>query len=159
MAGQQSGDPGPFRVGPKILLCLVPLLSLGLLGLVPSLVLALRRRRVADLVGAAVFGLLQLGLYVSIGLTEEKNSEYVLSSAGSIALMLLWLAAPVHFLIADARGQARRAVPQPAAAWYPPPQYPAAPPSLPPAVAPAPAQDELQQLGELLRRQSQDGKQ
>ncbi|WP_457028324.1 hypothetical protein [Kitasatospora sp. P5_F3] len=164
MAGQQFGAPGPFRVGPKILFCLVPLLSLGLLGLVPSLVLALRRRRAVDVLGAVVFVLLQLTLYVSIGLSKP-DAQDSFSLIGGLALMVLWLGAPVHFLVLDARGGAAKAVPpaQPGA-WYPPPQYPAAPPTPPQPVpvqpapqASAPTQDDLQQLGELLRRQAQDG--
>ncbi|KQV23971.1 MULTISPECIES: hypothetical protein [unclassified Kitasatospora] len=166
MAGQQFGAPGPFRVGPKILFCLVPLLSLGLLGLVPSLVLALRRRRAVDVLGAVVFVLLQLTLYVSVGLSKPDGQD-VFSLIGGLALLALWLGAPVHFLVLDSRsgwGTPKTVPPVQTAAWYPAPQYPAAPPA-PPLPAPAqpapqasaPTQDDLQQLGELLRRQAQDG--
>jgi hypothetical protein len=174
MAGQQFGAPGPFRVGPKVLFCLVPLLTLGLLGLVPSLVLALRRRRAVDVLGAVVFVLLQLALYVSIGLTDPDSTNDF-DVVGGLALMVLWLGAPAHFLVLDSRygwGIPKTVPPVQPGVWYPPAQYPAAVPQPPlprqahpqPAVPQppvpqkaAPTQDDLQQLGELLRRQSQDG--
>ncbi|MFD0570510.1 hypothetical protein ACFQ0T_16405 [Kitasatospora gansuensis] len=57
-------------------------------------------------------------------------------------------------------GAPKTAPPAPPVGWYPPPQqqYPAPPaPPRPAPQAAAPTQDDLQQLGELLRRQAQDG--
>ncbi|MER5863841.1 hypothetical protein [Kitasatospora sp. NPDC002040] len=168
MAGQQFGAPGPFRAGPKVLLCLAPLVTLGTLGMVPPLLLALRRKRVWDVLGAVVFGLLQLLMYVSLGLTE-KGTETGWDLAGGFAVLALMLGAPVHLLVADSRsvwGTPKAAPPAPPAAWYPPPPYLAGaaqpqqahhPQQAPQPQRSAPTQDDLQQLGELLRRQSQDG--
>ncbi|MGW2397866.1 hypothetical protein ACWCYY_15115 [Kitasatospora sp. NPDC001664] len=167
MAGQQYGsNPGPLGVGGKVLLALVPLLSLGLLGMVPSLVLAVRRRRAADVAGAVVAGLLQLLVYVAVGLTDpDPDVASGLDLAGGLALFALWLGGPVHFLVMDTQQQWRSKAPAPAP-WYPPPVVPYQPqpqPSYPPRPQPQPqagpaTQDDLQQLGELLRRQAQEGR-
>lgn len=168
MAGQQYGsNTGPLGAGGKVLLALVPLLSLGLLGMVPSLVLALRRKRAADVVAAVVAGLLQLLVYVAIGLTDpDPDTASGLDLAGGLALFTLWLGGPVHFLVMDTQAQWRSKAPAPAPApWYPPPAvpyqqqpYPQAPQAPRPAQAGPATQDDLQQLGELLRRQAQEGR-
>lgn len=66
-------------------------------------------------------------------------------------MALLVFAAPTHFLLMDR--QVRVSV-APLVAWPLAPQPPAYQP--PSAQAPAPV-DELRQLGELLRRQAEDG--
>lgn len=178
MSGHQYGQFGPARGGPygwrgKLMCCLVPLLTLGLLGLVPSLLLALRRRRAVDVVGAVVFGLLTLTAFVTIGLLPADSKGTPGSNFLGGVIVVLWLAAPVHFLVLDSLrfwglpGSAPAPfVPvQQQAAWHRPtmvdaPPASAAAPAAPvgPAApaAPAPAPDDLQQLGELLRRQVQD---
>ncbi|MFJ8044439.1 hypothetical protein ACIRBX_28440 [Kitasatospora sp. NPDC096147] len=181
MAGQQYG---PFKVGPKILLALVPFLTLGLLGMVPSLVLALRRRRVADVVGAVLVGLVQLFVYVYLGLNDpDSDATNGLTVAGGFGLVALWLGGPAHFLVMDSRHiWGTGAQPPAPAAWYPQPplqaqpgyqpypQHPAPMPAPGPLPAPQPqpyppvqpqgpaTQGDLQQLGELLRRQAQEGR-
>ncbi|MFB7948473.1 hypothetical protein ACFC6L_26550 [Kitasatospora phosalacinea] len=159
----------PYRRGPSVLLALVPVLSCGLLGMVPSMVLAVDRRRRADKIGAAVFGPMQVALFVVAGLTPEGQPIDDLTAG--LLLLPLCLAAPVHFLLMNRRDQwpapaptpyphphpYAYAYPQPAAypqpthpqpahpqAAHPQPGYPAAPyppavPLAPPAPAPAPA--------------------
>ncbi|GAA2146743.1 hypothetical protein GCM10009760_36810 [Kitasatospora kazusensis] len=177
MAGQQYGQFGPARGGPygwrgKLLCCLVSLLSLGMLGLVPSLLLALRRRRAVDVLGAVVFGLLTLTVFVAFGLQPRSSASTPSDPLLGLAVMVLWLGSPVHFLVLDsprfwgmpgpvpapfvprqaqaAQAQAQagpgQAGPGPVTAWEPP------------TVADPPAPDDLQQLGELLRRQVRDGR-
>ncbi|WP_033258370.1 MULTISPECIES: hypothetical protein [Kitasatospora] len=173
----------PYRKGLTVLLALVPVLSLGLLGMVPSAVLAVDRRRPADLAGAAVIGLMQVGMFVAAAFTPKGEPIGNLTT-GLLVLPLL-LGTPVHFLLMNRRDQwpAARAAAKAAAhlSPYPHPHphsypgYPPAAPTLPApafpaqpaaAVQPAPAQPapaaptgaaELRELGELLRRQAGDG--
>jgi len=173
--GQFGAAPGgPSSRGIKTLYCLVPLLTVGVFGTVPSLVLAVRRRRAVDVVGAVVFGALQLTMYVCLGLKPGGSTDTVYDIVGAPAMVLLWLAAPVHFLLMDTRRFWGAALPQPGT-WQPsmhpsvpppPASYapagvmpgvmPAVLPPQPAATPPAPA-DDLQQLGELLRRQVREG--
>ncbi|MFE1318812.1 hypothetical protein [Kitasatospora phosalacinea] len=177
----------PYRRGPSVLLALVPVLSCGLLGMVPSMVLAVDRRRRADKIGAAVFAPMQVALFIVAGLTPEGQPIDDLTAG--LLLLPLCLAAPVHFLLMNRRDQWPAPAPAPApyphpyayaypqAAGYPQavahpqavthPQagYPTAPypPAAPhaPVAPPAPAAptgvSELRELGELLRRQAGDG--
>ncbi|MER5635968.1 hypothetical protein ABT095_03305 [Kitasatospora sp. NPDC002227] len=173
-SGARLGWPG------RLVCCLVPVLTLGMAGVVPSVVLAVRRRRPADVIWAVVFGLLQLGVYVALGLvpTEDHGNASVLAG---FAVVTLWLLAPVHYLVLDLprfwpQPKAEQVLapgygypPYQAPAAYGPPlgygpqaaaQTPAAPaPATPAAAAPGPARagDDLQQLGELLRRQVREG--
>ncbi|MFG2823824.1 hypothetical protein ACGFX4_30910 [Kitasatospora sp. NPDC048365] len=206
---------GPYRVGPTVLCCALPLLTLGILGMVPSTVLAVGRRRPVDIVGAVVFGLLQLTLYVSAALAPKAGGS-VWDTLGMIVVMPMWIGAPLHFLLMNRRSMwpgpkplaqpypqayptypptyptypQQAAYPQDATAYpqctpYPQP-YPAQPtygyppaaaapaatavpaaptpaapvPGQAPAQAPAPSAtgEELRQLGELLRRQAQEGR-
>ncbi len=156
MAGQQYGQFGPGPGGPygwrgRLLCCLAPLLTLGLLGVVPSLLLAARRRRAVDALGAAVFALLTLIAFITLGL-ESKNSA---NPALGGVMIVLWLGAPVHFLLLDQPrfwGLPGRA-PVP---FVPFAARPAQPEQRPAAPARDAEPDDLQQLGELLRRQVQD---
>ncbi|MEV4614419.1 hypothetical protein AB0K43_17745 [Kitasatospora sp. NPDC049258] len=194
MSGHPYGQSAPATGGPhhpgvKVLYCLVPPLTLGLLGMVPSLVLAVRRRRPVDLLGAVLFGLVQLTVYVCLGLSPDDGRGSAYSVLGGLCLFVLMLLAPAHFLLMDRARVWLAAGPQPApqlptgpmaamvpmaapampAAWpTPAPGWPPAPAPLPgPMSAPVPAQlpapapataDDLQQLGELLRRQAQEGR-
>ncbi|WP_033218748.1 hypothetical protein [Kitasatospora phosalacinea] len=101
----------PYRKGLTALLALIPVLTLGLLGTVPSMVLALDRRRRADKIGAAVFGLMQVALFVSIGLTPKD--EPIDNLTGGLLLLPLFLAAPVHFLLMNRREQWPATAPAP----------------------------------------------
>ncbi|MCX5211085.1 hypothetical protein OG689_17610 [Kitasatospora sp. NBC_00240] len=207
--GADQRPPGRFGVPGRVLCCLAPLLTVGLLGVVPSLLLAVRRKRVFDVIGAVLFCLVFVVFLVSIALAGGSKSPNTADTTGTVAMVLLWLGAPLHYLAMDRRPlwpAPVLAVPapyyQPAPpvqpvqpAWYPPPPVaplpmtgvPAptaeadpyalvaryhAPPAAgtpvagapaavePQPAAPAPARtgDDLQQLGELLRRQSREGR-
>ncbi|MEV4556994.1 hypothetical protein AB0K51_08340 [Kitasatospora sp. NPDC049285] len=154
---------GPYRPWVSALCAALPVLSLGLLGLVPSLVLAVGRRRRVDVVGAVVFGVLQLAVYVASGLTPRGEALNLV--VVGVALIPLWLGAPVHFLLMNRRRHwpaAKTAYPFPVQP-YPVPPYPTPPQAYP--AQPYPGQPvqptgaaELRELGELLRRQAGDGR-
>ncbi|MFD8478935.1 hypothetical protein [Kitasatospora sp. NPDC059673] len=168
---------GPYRIWVTLLCAAVPVLTLGILGMVPSLVLAVGRRRRADIVGAIVIGLMQLGLYVAAGLTPSGGKINTL--VGVLVLLPLWIGTPVHFLLMNQRrfwpdavaapppypypaypGYPASATTYPTGAPYPPPVAPPAVTTPPPAAAPGGVTGaaELRELGELLRRQAGDGK-
>ncbi|MEU9862729.1 hypothetical protein AB0D99_17840 [Streptomyces sp. NPDC047971] len=63
-----SALPG---VPARVALAVVPLLSLGVLGLVPSLVLALRRGTRGDWLAAVAFTALSVGWWFQVALTPE----------------------------------------------------------------------------------------
>ncbi|MGK4582712.1 hypothetical protein [Kitasatospora sp. HPMI-4] len=166
----QFGPPagGPYGWRGKLLCCLVPLLTLGLLGVVPSLLLALRRRSPVDVLGAVFLGAVQLTAYVCLGLVPPNPVHSTVNTVLGLSLVVLWLLTPVHFLVMDAPPlwSRRRQDAQPApVAPQPDHLYPTLPLSAPlpraarpPAPTPPPASeprtaDDLQQLGELLRRQ------
>ncbi|MDH6116663.1 hypothetical protein ABH930_001062 [Kitasatospora sp. GAS204A] len=160
MAGQFPGQfgpvvptaaKGPFGVGAKVLLCLVAVLTAGLLGFVPAVALAARRKRRVDVVGAVVFAALSLLMLVCAVIGGADKHAAVVNGLGEGTMALLVFAAPTHFLLMDR--QVRVSV-APLVAWPLAPQPPAYQP--PSAQAPAPV-DELRQLGELLRRQAEDG--
>ncbi|MFF0294439.1 hypothetical protein ACFYST_24060 [Kitasatospora sp. NPDC004614] len=169
---------GPPRIWVTLLCAAVPVLTLGMLGMVPSLVLAVGRRRRADIVGAVVIGLMQLGLYVGAGLTPEGGT--INNLVGLLLLLPLFLGTPVHYLLMNQRRFWPQAVATPPPYPYPAypgysasaPTYPsgtpypypapapvAQPATPPPAAAPGGATGtaELRELGELLRRQAGDG--
>ncbi|KDN83178.1 hypothetical protein [Kitasatospora cheerisanensis] len=113
---------GPYRIWVTLLCAATPVLTLGILGMVPSVVLAVGRRRRADIVGAVVIGLMQLAVFVEVGLTPSGGQ--INNLVGVFLLIPLWLGTPVHFLLMNQR----RFWPQPAT---PPPgyEYPAYPAS------------------------------
>ncbi|WP_329119701.1 hypothetical protein [Streptomyces sp. NBC_01353] len=65
--------PGPALPGlrARLALAVVPLLSLGVLGLIPSLVLALRRGTRGDWLAAVAFTALSVGWWFQVALTPE----------------------------------------------------------------------------------------
>ncbi|MGW2546589.1 helix-turn-helix transcriptional regulator [Kitasatospora sp. NPDC001574] len=69
---------GPYGVLGRVLVVLAPLLSIGLLGMVPSLLLAVRRRRAYDIVGAVAFA----GLFLAYGLTVREQEVALLLVRG-----------------------------------------------------------------------------
>jgi len=136
--GQSApATPRPFRVGVSVVLCLVPLLTAGVFGLVPAVALAVARRRAVDIVGAAVVCLLQLACYVCAGLAPKGADDSPYDRAGVALLIALWLLAPLHFLLMNRRSLWPAPAPYPATAWpaagpypqpgYPQPGYPQAP--------------------------------
>ncbi|MFI6152076.1 hypothetical protein ACIBCA_05240 [Kitasatospora sp. NPDC051170] len=183
--------PGRLGTTARVLFALAPVLTFGLLGAVPSLVLAVRRRRAYDIAGAVVFCGLLFALIVSAGIAGRLQNPTA-DVTGQITLFLLWFAPTPHFLLMDRREvwEAGRPAPQPSppAPSYAAPQAqpytspyaspyarttpgygtPAAPYAPAPSQAPttpatpvAPvtgATDDLKELGELLRRQSREGR-
>ncbi|WP_395294613.1 hypothetical protein ACF9IK_14445 [Kitasatospora hibisci] len=132
--------PGPYGAVGRTLCILAPLLSFGLLGMVPSLLLAIRRRRAYDFVGAVVFTGLFLAFLVSAGIAGGNGGGTVLDKLGTVSLVLLWFGAPLHFVGMDLRAvwDAGRSAPAPAA-YYPPPAPPPVSPYAATAITPYPA--------------------
>ncbi|MFE6055065.1 hypothetical protein ACFQ6N_30310 [Kitasatospora sp. NPDC056446] len=170
--------PGRFGTPARVLCALAPLVTFGLLGVLPPLLLAVRRRRAYDILGAAVFCALLLVMFVSAGIAGTlKNSTADIT--GQITLAVLWLAPTAYFLLMDRRAVWEAGPPRPhktplAAPPYGPPvaapyaatvpgygaPVPVAAPAATPVVPAAPASPaapetghDLRELGELLRRQ------
>ncbi|MEV7022407.1 hypothetical protein [Kitasatospora sp. NPDC093558] len=136
-----------------MLCALVPLLTAGVLGPVPSLVLALRRRRPYDIAGAVVYCMLLLTMVVCAGVAGDDKASAA-NAVGEVALGLLWLTPTLHFLVMDRRSL--WTTPPPAVPYLPPPVTPYGA-TMPGHAAPPPA-DDLRELGELLRRQAREGR-
>ncbi|MCG6498924.1 hypothetical protein [Kitasatospora sp. A2-31] len=118
--------PGPYGALGRTLCILAPLVSFGLLGMVPSLLLAIRRRRAYDFVGAVFFTGLFLAFLVSAGIAGGHSDGTVLDKVGTVALVLLWFGAPLHFVGMDLRAvwDAGRTAAAPYSAPAPPPVSP-----------------------------------
>ncbi|MFJ9845407.1 hypothetical protein ACIRYZ_34195 [Kitasatospora sp. NPDC101155] len=184
-AAGRAPVPGRFGVTVRVLCALAPLLSFGLLGAVPALLLAVRRRRAYDIVGAVVFCALLLTLIVSAGIAGSLKDPTA-DVTGGITLGVLWFTPTVHFLAMDSRAvwEAGRPAskyptsptgpsygPPAAPSYGPPVGSPYAPQAVSPyaatvpgygetAAALAPAAEtahDLRELGELLRRQAGEG--
>ncbi|GAA1974975.1 hypothetical protein GCM10009738_60700 [Kitasatospora viridis] len=167
-----------------MLCCLAVFLSAGLLGFLPPLLLAVRRRSRADWAGLVVVCLVEVGMLVCAGVAKPNSADGVANGVGMGLMVLMMFGGPVHFLLMNRRSVwARRApvaaAPYPAAPQYGPgpvpmpvpmpspyspvptavPVPPAPPvPTMPSAPttpsAPSAPVDDLRQLGELLRRQA-----
>ncbi|MFJ7910116.1 hypothetical protein [Kitasatospora sp. NPDC096204] len=120
----QAPIPGRFGVVARVLCALAPLLTFGLLGAVPSLLLAVRRRRAYDIAGAAVFCALLLAMVVSAGVAGSLKNPTA-DTTGQITLAVLWLLPTAHFLVMDSR-----------AVWLAGPPAPRAVPSAVPYAVP-----------------------
>ncbi|MEU6232583.1 hypothetical protein [Kitasatospora sp. NPDC047058] len=119
---------GPFGVLGRILWALVPLVTIGLLGVIPSLLLAIRRRRVYDVIGAVVFTGLFASYLICAGVAGSIKDAPTADTIGMVSMMLMWFGAPLHFLAMDLRvvwDAGRPKTPAPAA-YYAPPVAPAA---------------------------------
>ncbi|MEV6977910.1 hypothetical protein [Kitasatospora sp. NPDC093806] len=135
-------QPGPYGVLGRVLVVLAPLLSFGLLGMVPSLLLAVRRRRAYDVVGAVLYAAAFLAYVICMGIAGSypKGDAPTADAVGTSMMILMWFTPPVHFLLMDRQvvWAAGRTVqpPAPVGPYAPQPGYgyPAAP------VAPTPAQ-------------------
>ncbi|GAA2807461.1 hypothetical protein GCM10010441_35310 [Kitasatospora paracochleata] len=123
---------GPYRVGTTVLCCALPLLTFGVLGMAPSLVLAAGRRRAVDIVWAVVFGALQLTFFVCAGLAPHGSTDTVYDNVGAASMVALWFGAPVHFLVMNRR------VSWPAPKVFAPPPNPYAVPGYPAQPYPTP---------------------
>ncbi|MFJ5232478.1 hypothetical protein ACIQBJ_21610 [Kitasatospora sp. NPDC088391] len=131
---------GPYRTWVTVVCAAIPVLTLGILGMAPSVVLAVGRRRRADIVGAVVIGLMQLTLYIEMGLTPKDGQ--ISNLVGVLILVPLWIGTPVHFLLMNQRRFWPAAEAAPAAYGYPaaaPQGWPTAAPAHPTAGYPATA--------------------
>ncbi|MFJ8433691.1 hypothetical protein ACIQ9P_20560 [Kitasatospora sp. NPDC094019] len=138
---------GPYGVPGRVLVVLASLLTVGLLGMVPSLLLAVRRRRAYDILGAVVYAGLFLTYFICIGIAGSygKGGAPVADAVGTTTMLLMWFTPPVHFLLMDRQvvWSARRPAapagvaphPQPAGYGYPSTQ----PYGAPQPYAPAPS--------------------
>ncbi|MFG2913220.1 hypothetical protein ACGF0D_10060 [Kitasatospora sp. NPDC048298] len=117
----QAPIPGRFGVLARVLCALAPLLTFGLLGAVPSLLLAVRRRRAYDIAGAAVFCALLLAMVVSAGVAGSLKNPTA-DTTGQITLAVLWLLPTAHFLVMDSRAVWLAGPPAPQAVPYAVPQ-------------------------------------
>ncbi|MFE7563143.1 hypothetical protein [Kitasatospora sp. NPDC057500] len=137
---------GPYGVPGRVLVVLAPLLSVGLLGMVPSLLLAVRRRRPYDILGAVVYAGLFLTFFICMGIAGSypKGDAPLADAVGTTMMVLLWFTPPVHFLLLDRQvvwSSGRSAQPPAPAGSYAPPAgygYPA--PAAPVQPYPQPAQ-------------------
>jgi hypothetical protein len=92
-----------WRVLLRVVLTLIPLVSIGVLSWVPLLRLALLRRRARDWVGCAVVAVLSTGGFVLGGYTDDENDWQ--TNTGVSTILVLAVVTPVYFLIADLRRQ------------------------------------------------------
>lgn len=167
MYGPAPGPPArPGTPGKVILLRLLfasfPFWSLGLLAWVPSLRIAMLRRRRLDWAAFVLFAVLSAVDIVAIALVpEEHDAGMTLAGAG---FLLLIAAATTHAVLADRfprtpampAAAPPRAHPHPPHPVTPPPSTPPPYPSAsPPAASPRMRQvaSELDELDDLLRRE------
>jgi hypothetical protein len=154
----------------RVLLAVLPIVSIGMLCWVPLVWTASVRRRPADWVVLAVTVLLSaLGFYMIASTPDTDNGE---SDAGLALMLLLVVTSTAYFLAAELRQPpfphasatyppyAPQATHAPHAPHWPPAPTPPHTPAQAPAHAPAPApvvplgqvQAELDELSALLRR-------
>ncbi|MFD7907471.1 hypothetical protein ACFV4G_35200 [Kitasatospora sp. NPDC059747] len=100
--GAAAQPPGRPSASVRVLCALVPLLTAGVFGPLPSLVLAIRRRRPYDIAGAVVYCLLLLTMVVCAGVASDTKASAA-NVIGEIALALLWLTPTLHYLVMDRR--------------------------------------------------------
>ncbi|MDH6136386.1 hypothetical protein P3T37_005811 [Kitasatospora sp. MAA4] len=150
--GQPRVPPGPFGVPAKVLLSLLPVVTAGLLGFVPALLLARRRRRGVDVAAVVVFGCLLALMMVCGVIAGQDKRQVVANGIGMGTMVVLIFVPPVHFLLMDRRAVWGAPVVPVAPPYYPMAGYPGYQPQQPQQPV-----DELQQLGELLRRQAEGG--
>lgn len=133
--------PGPYGPLGRVLCALTPLVTVGLLGMIPSLLLAIRRRRAYDILGAVVFAGLFLTYLVCAGVAGGTREAPTADTVGMVAMVLMWFGAPLHFLAMDLRvvwEAGRPKAPAPAA-HYSQPAAPYAQPAPGAPYAPTPA--------------------
>ncbi|WP_283843997.1 hypothetical protein [Kitasatospora humi] len=117
---------GPFRGWAKAAICLIPLATASLLAFVPALLLATRRKDRADVVGAVVVGLTEMGMLICAALAGKADREPA-NTIGASLVALLVFGAPVHFLVMDGRAAWARLRPRPVPAYPSPQPVPAYP--------------------------------
>lgn len=84
---------------PRVLLAAVPVLSLGVLGAVPSLVIAWRRGARTDRAAALLFGCVTVAWWFQIALTPEETHGWQFG-ADALLLFLSTAGAALHCLFA-----------------------------------------------------------
>ncbi|NJP68172.1 hypothetical protein [Streptomyces spiramenti] len=118
-----------LAIGVRVFFATVPVWSLGLLGWVPALRIAIVRRRSIDRALAAAAVVLTVAYVAVIGSTPEETTDWSVAQNAAFGLLLLALVpgAVIHACLADLplpprRGDLHRAVP--AGYGYPAPGYP-----------------------------------
>ncbi|MBT2539181.1 hypothetical protein J7E99_00295 [Streptomyces sp. ISL-44] len=96
-ADQPGGGTVPGLL-PRVLLAAVPVLSLGVLGAVPSLVIAWRRGARADWLAALVFTSVTVGWWFQIALAPEETHGWQFG-ADALLLSLSTVGAALHCLL------------------------------------------------------------
>lgn len=156
----------------RVLFSLLPILTCGFLAWGSMLRLALVTRAARDWALLAVSFVLSVSWVVLIGLDPTPDTDGWQGNTGAFGTLITGLATCVYFLVADIRHYEKRAA-VPSAQWYPPAQparpaygYPPAqapapaplPPQVPPQPTPPPrigqVRAELDELSELLRKQT-----
>ncbi|MEU0831563.1 hypothetical protein [Streptomyces sp. NPDC005969] len=84
---------------PCLLMAVVPLVTLGVFGLVPSFVMAVRRRRLADWLACGVFTALSVAWMLRIALTPDET-EGLGFAVDLLLLLATTFGATVHTLLA-----------------------------------------------------------
>ncbi|MEU9144912.1 hypothetical protein [Streptomyces sp. NPDC048349] len=93
----QPGEGAVPGLIPRVLLAAVPVLSLGMLGAVPSLVIAWRRGARADWLAALAFTAATVGWWFQAGLTPEETHGLQFG-LDALLLSLSTVGAAVHCL-------------------------------------------------------------
>ncbi|TQF03680.1 hypothetical protein E6W39_17385 [Kitasatospora acidiphila] len=132
----QPTAKGPLVVWAKVAICLVPLVTLTFFSFVPAVVLAARRKRTVDVVGAVVVAVTEMVMMVC-AVVSGKATSGPANTAGVCLVLLLIFGTPIHFLLMDRRAVWERGRPEPAPG-YPYPQPYGAYPQPVAGYAPAP---------------------
>ncbi|MFB7469061.1 hypothetical protein [Streptomyces sp. NPDC056224] len=167
--GHQPGNGTVVTL--RVLFSLLPILSCGFLAWASMLRLAIVTRATRDWMLLGLSAVLSVSWLVLIGLDPTPDTDGWQGNTGAFGTLLTGLATCVYFLVADIRHYERRAA-VPTAQWYPaqparpaygyPPAQAPAPAPLPPQVPPQPTppprigqvRAELDELSELLRKQT-----
>ncbi|TDU77816.1 hypothetical protein [Streptomyces sp. KS 21] len=110
VAAESVAPPGGGAVPgllPRVLLAAVPVLSLGVLGAVPSLAIAWRRGARADWLAALVFTAVTVGWWFQIGLTPEETHG-LRFGVDALLLSLSTVGAALHCLLVKRRAAESR---------------------------------------------------
>nr|WSW68817.1 hypothetical protein OG461_22895 [Streptomyces sp. NBC_00995] len=107
-AGLRSPLATVMTVTPRVLLAAVPVVTLGMLSFVPSLVIAARQRRAADWAAFAGFAAANVAWLIWAALTPEetRGAEF---AADLLLVLVTTLGAAAHALFAGAPWRTRRA--------------------------------------------------
>lgn len=144
-------SPGPLTVAPvqdwgarirrvllRVVLTLIPLVTMGVLAWIPMLWLAIVQRRVGGWVACGVVAVLSTGGFIMVG---EYGDDSWQSAVGVAVIIMLAIGIPVYYLVTDLRrhDMARRNAFHAQYGWYPhpwPPGAPYSPTTYPPTAHP-----------------------